>query len=46
MYRNYQAACDAEIEHLVVRFEPRLGPAEQLLPPDGNRSSVAGKAKP
>jgi transposase len=37
MYRHYQeqiAACDEEIEKLLVAFQPRVNPAEKPLPPD------------
>jgi transposase len=37
MYRHYQeqiAACDEEIEKLLVTFQPRVDPAEKPLPPD------------
>src|SRR5436305_13795297 len=37
MYRQYQdqiAACDEEIEKLLVAFQPRVDPAEKPLPPD------------
>jgi transposase len=37
MYPHYQeqiAACDAEIEKLLVAFQPRVDPAEKPLPPD------------
>src|ERR1022692_3772776 len=37
IYQHYQeaiAACDEEIERLVVAFEPRVDPAEKPLPPD------------
>ena len=37
IYQQYQdsiTACDAEIEKLVVGFEPRVDPAERPLPPD------------
>src|SRR5947209_4804693 len=37
MYRHYQdqiAACDEEIEKLLVAFQPRVDPAEKPLPPD------------
>src|SRR5260370_1066766 len=37
MYRHYQdqiAACDEEIEKLLVAFQPRVDPAEKALPPD------------
>ena len=33
-YRDSITACDAEIEKLVVAFEPRVDPAERPLPPD------------
>jgi len=48
MYRNYQeqiAACDKEIEQLVVKFEPRVDPAEQPLPPDRKQKQRRGKSK-
>ena len=33
-YQDWITACDAEIEKLVVAFEPRVDPAERPLPPD------------
>ena len=48
MYRNYQeqmAACEEEIEHLVVRFEPRVDPVEQPLPPDRKHKQRRRKSK-
>jgi hypothetical protein len=33
-YQESIAACDEEIEKLVVAFEPRVDPAERPLPPD------------
>ena len=33
-YQDWITACDAEIEKLVVGFEPRVDPAERPLPPD------------
>jgi hypothetical protein len=39
MYRHYQeqiAACDAEIEKLLVVFQPRVEPVEKPLPPNGS----------
>jgi transposase len=37
MYRHYQeqiTACDAEIEKMLVAFQPRVDPQEKPLPPD------------
>jgi transposase len=37
MYRHYQeqiSACDAEIEKMLVAFQPRVDPQEKPLPPD------------
>ena len=37
LYQHYQeqiAACDEEIEKLLVAFQPRVDPAEKPLPPD------------
>jgi transposase len=48
MYRNYQeqiAACDEEIEKLVVRFEPRVNPDDRPLPPDGKQKQPRNKKK-
>jgi hypothetical protein len=49
MYRNYQeqiAACEEEIEKLVVRFEPRVNPDDRPLPPDGKQKQRRSKRKP
>jgi transposase len=48
MYQHYQeqiAACDAEIEKLVVAFQPRVDPAEKPLPPDRKRRRRRGRKK-
>jgi hypothetical protein len=48
MYRNYQeqiAACEEEIEKLVVRFEPRVNPDDRPLPPDGKQKQRRSKKK-
>jgi transposase len=48
MYQNYQeqiAACDEEIEKMVVRFEPRANPDDRPLPPDGKEKQRRGKKK-
>ena len=48
MYRHYQeqiAACDAEIEKLLVSFQPRVDPAEQPLPPDRKKKQRGRKKK-
>ena len=48
MYQHYQeqmAACDAEIEKLLVRFQPRVDPAEQPLPPDRKKKQRGRKKK-
>jgi len=48
MYQHYQeqiAACDAEIEKLVVAFQPRVDPAEKPLPPERKRRRRRGPQK-
>lgn len=47
-YRHYQeqiAACDEQIEKLVVQFEPRVDPKEQPLPPDRKQKQRRSKSK-
>jgi len=51
MYQHYQeqiAACDEEIEKLLVAFEPRVDPGEKPLPPDRKKKQRRKKknAKP
>lgn len=46
MYGTYQeqiAACDAQIEKMVVRLEPRVNPAERPLPPDRKQKQRRSK---
>jgi transposase len=48
MYRHYQeqiAACDEEIEKLLVAFQPRVDPAEKPLPPDRKKRKRGGQKK-
>jgi transposase len=48
MYRHYQeqiAACDEEIEKLLVAFQPRVDPAEKPLPPDRKKKQSGRKKK-
>ena len=48
MYRRYQeqiAACDEEIEKLIVTFEPRVNPDERPLPPDRKQKQRRSKSK-
>jgi transposase len=48
MYRHYQeqiAACDAEIEKLLVAFQPRVDPMEKPLPPDRKKKQRGRKKK-
>ncbi len=47
-YQHYQeqiAACDAEIEKLVVAFQARVDPAERPLPPDRKKKQRGRKKK-
>ena len=47
-YQHYQdqiAACDAEIEKLVVRFTPRVDPDNRPLPPDRKQKQRRNKKK-
>jgi transposase len=47
-YQHYQeqiAACDEEIERLVLAFVPRVDPAERPLPPDRKRKQRGRKKK-
>jgi transposase len=47
-YQHYQeqiAACDEEIEKLLVAFEARVDPAERPLPPDRKKRERRGKKK-
>jgi transposase len=47
-YQHYQeqiAACDEEIEKLLVAFEPRVDPVERPLPPDRKRKQRGRKKK-
>ena len=48
MYTHYQAqiaACDEEIEKLLVAFQPRVDPEEKPLPPDRKKTQRRGKRK-
>jgi hypothetical protein len=48
MYQNYQeqiAACDQEIERLLLNFQPWVDPAERPLPPDRKRKQRGRKKK-
>ena len=48
MYQHYQtqiAACDEEIEKLLVAFQPRVDPAEKPLPPDRKKKQHGRKKK-
>jgi transposase len=48
MYRRYQeqmAACDEEIEKLIVSFEPRVNPDQRPLPPDRKQKQRRSKSK-
>src|ERR1700730_13318446 len=48
MYRHYQdqiAACDEEIEKLLVAFQPRVDPAEKPLPPDRKKRKRGSQKK-
>jgi transposase len=48
IYQQYQesiAACDEEIEKLVVAFEPRVDPIEHPLPPDRKEKQRKRKKK-
>jgi len=48
MYQHYQeqiAACDVEIEKLVVAFQPRVDPGEKPLPPDRKKRRRRGRKK-
>src|ERR1700686_3386087 len=48
MYRHYQeqiAACDKEIEKLLVKFQPRVDPAEKPLPPDRKKKKRGSQKK-
>jgi len=48
MYQNYQeqiAACDEQIEKLVVHFPPWVNPSDRPLPPDGKQKQRRGKKK-
>src|ERR1017187_8248593 len=48
MYQHYQeqvAACDVEIEKLVVAFQPRVDPGEKPLPPDRKKRRRRGQQK-
>jgi transposase len=47
-YQHYQeqiAACDEEIEKLLVAFAPRVDPAERPLPPDRKKKQRGRKKK-
>jgi len=44
-YREQIRACEQEIETLVVRFQPRVDPAERPLPPDRKKRYRARKSK-
>ena len=48
MYQHYQeqiAACDDEIEKLLVAFQPRVDPAEKPMPPDRKKAKRGRKKK-
>ena len=48
MFQHYQeqvAACDVEIEKLVVAFQPRVDPDEKPLPPDRKKRRRRGQKK-
>jgi len=48
MYQHYPAqiaACDEEIEKLLLTFQPRVDPEEKPLPPDRKKTQRAGKKK-
>jgi transposase len=48
MFQRYQeqiAACDEEIEKLLVTFQPRVDPADRPLPPDRKRKHRGGKKR-
>jgi transposase len=48
MYQHYQAqiaACDEEIEKLLVAFQPRVDPEEKPLPPDRKKAQRGRKKK-
>jgi len=48
MYGKYQeqiAACDEQIEKLVVSFEPRVNPDDRPLPPDGKQKQRRSRKK-
>ena len=48
MYRHYQeqiTACDAEIEKLLVAFQPRVDPQEKPLPPDRKKKKHRARQK-
>ena len=47
-FRHYQeqiAVCDAEIEKLLVAFQPRVDPEQRPLPPDRKRKQHSRKKK-
>jgi transposase len=48
MYQHYQeqiAACDEEIEKLLVAFQPRVDPQEKPMPPDRKKKKRGRKKK-
>src|ERR1017187_7245708 len=48
MYQHYQeqiAACDEEIENLLVAFQPRVDPQEKPMPPDRKKKKRGRKKK-
>ena len=48
MYRHYQeqiTACDAEIEKMLVAFQPRVNPQEKPLPPDRKKKKHHARQK-
>jgi transposase len=48
MYRHYQeqiAACDEEIEKMLVAFQPRVDPQEKPLPPDRKKKQRVRQKK-
>jgi transposase len=48
MYRHYQeqiTACDAEIEKMLVAFQPRVDPQEKPLPPDRKKKKHRARQK-
>ncbi len=44
-YQEQIVACDAEIEKLLVRFQPRVDPKEKPMPPDRKKKQRGRKKK-